>query len=43
MYPDFQLDLDIGITLTKQCLSDVFPERDIEETLFDAALHPKDL
>lgn len=41
MSTDFHFNLDVEITLTKQCLPDISPEQVIEETLFDAAFRPK--
>lgn len=41
MNPDFRLSVDVEMTLTKRCLSDVFPDQVIEATLLDAAFRPK--
>lgn len=41
MNTDFQVSLDVEITLTKRCLPNISPEQVIEENLLDAAFRPQ--
>lgn len=41
MNTDFQVTLDVEITLTKRCLPNISPEQVIEANLLDAAFQPK--